>query len=596
MAKSIGGITYKTINGKRYAYYQWMEDGKQRSRRVKDEELPSLLAEIEQKKAQKAAAATLANAMFLREGSAVYDAASLGYGMRNFKTEVKVGAALTNFAANVLQWKKRDGFERLYNYIYGPSNDRVFILYGLRRTGKTTLIRQLLGEMVPGDLAKAAFVQVNSRNSLADVNADLKILEGAGFKYVFIDEVTMLADFIEGAALFADVFASCGMKIVLSGTDSLGFVFSEDEQLYDRAEMLHTTFIPYREFERVLGLNGIDEYIQYGGTMSMGGSLYNKDKFTFATIKGTNEYVDSAIAKNIQHSLKCYQYEGHFRSLKSLYEADELTNAINRIVEDINHRFTLDVLTRDFHSGDLSLSAKNLRRDRFRPTDILDRLEVVKVTARLMKNLDVKNRKEMSVDITQDHVREIREYLDLLDLTVDIDVENLGNFNQRERMTTISQPGLRYAQAKALIDSLLQDDVFRSCSLVERKAFVDRILEEIKGRMMEEIVLLETKVARPDCKVFKLLFAVGEFDMVVANSENATCEIYEIKHSEIVAKEQYRHLKDIKKCRDTEFRYGTIMSKNVIYRGQNQVLNGFQYLNVEEYLKGLDDNSQKEQT
>lgn len=561
MAKSIGGITYKTINGKRYAYYQWMEDGKQRSRRVKDEELPALLAEIEQRKAAKSVAASFTN----------------GSAGQSFKTDVKLGVTLKNFSANVLQWKKRDGFERLRGYIYGPGNDRVFILYGLRRTGKTTLIRQLFGEMAPGDLVKTAFVQVNSRNSLADLNADLKILEGAGFKYVFIDE----------AALFADVFASCGMKIVLSGTDSLGFVFSEDEQLYDRAEMLHTTFIPYREFERVLGLNGIDEYIQYGGTMSMGGREYNKDRFTFANVKSANEYVDSAIAKNIQHSLKCYQYEGHFRSLKSLYEAGELTNAINRIVEDINHRFTLDVLTRDFRSGDLSLSVKNLRRDRFHPTDILDRVNVVKVTARLMKRLDVKNRQEMGVAISQDHVREIREYLDLLDLTVDIDVENFGNFNQRERLTTISQPGLRYAQAKALIDSLLLDDAFRSCSLVERKSIAERILNEIKGRMMEEIVLLETKMARPDCHVFKLQFAVGEFDMVVANSENATCEIYEIKHSEIVAKEQYRHLKDIKKCRDTEFRYGTIVSKNVIYRGATQVVDGINYLNVEEYLREL---------
>ena len=566
--KSIGGITYKTINGKRYAYYQWMEDGKQRSRRVKDEELSALLAEIEQRKAAKSVAASLTNGLLLRDNGAAYFADGVlvagmnGVAGQSFKTDVKLGAALTNFAANVLQWKKRDGFARLHDYIYGPGNDRVFILYGLRRTGKTTLIRQLFGEMAPGDLAKSAFVQVNSRNSLADLNADLKILEGAGFKYVFIDEVTMLADFIEGAALFADVFASCGMKIVLSGTDSLGFVFSEDEQLYDRAEMLHTTFIPYREFERILGLNGIDEYIQYGGTMSMGGREYNKDRFTFANVKSANEYVDSAIAKNIQHSLKCYQYEGHFRSLKSLYEAGELTNAINRIVEDINHRFTLDVLTRDFRSGDLSLSAKNLRRDRFRPTDILDRVDV-------------------------NHVREIREYLDLLDLTVDIDVENFGNFNQRERLTTISQPGLRYAQAKALIDSLLQDDAFRSCSLVERKSIAERILNEIKGRMMEEIVLLETKMARPDCRVFKLQFAVGEFDMVVANSEKATCEIYEIKHSEIVAKEQYRHLKDAKKCRDTEFRYGTIVSKNVIYRGASQVIDGVNYLNVEEYLKSF---------
>ena len=30
-----GNITYKTISGKRYAYYQWTENGKQHGRRVK---------------------------------------------------------------------------------------------------------------------------------------------------------------------------------------------------------------------------------------------------------------------------------------------------------------------------------------------------------------------------------------------------------------------------------------------------------------------------------------------------------------------------------------------------------------------------------
>ena len=65
-------------------------------------------------------------------------------------------------------------------------------------------------------------------------------------RYVFIDEVTLMDDFIDGAALFSDVFATSGMKIVLSGTDSLGFIFSEDEQLYDRCILLHRTFIPFR--------------------------------------------------------------------------------------------------------------------------------------------------------------------------------------------------------------------------------------------------------------------------------------------------------------------------------------------------------------
>lgn len=55
---------------------------------------------------------------------------------------------------------------------------------------------------------------------------------------------------------------------ILSGTDYLGFLFTEDQRLYDRCILLHTTLIPYREFDRVLGIRDIDEYIRYGGTMS----------------------------------------------------------------------------------------------------------------------------------------------------------------------------------------------------------------------------------------------------------------------------------------------------------------------------------------
>lgn len=45
-----GGITYKKINGKEYAYYQWREEGRQRSRRAKDDELEILMAQIERRK------------------------------------------------------------------------------------------------------------------------------------------------------------------------------------------------------------------------------------------------------------------------------------------------------------------------------------------------------------------------------------------------------------------------------------------------------------------------------------------------------------------------------------------------------------------
>lgn len=106
--------------------------------------------------------------------------------------------------------------------------------------------------------------------------------------------------------------------------------------------------------------------------------------------------------------------------------------------------------------------------------------------------------------------------------------------------------------------------------------------------MMEDIVLLETKIANPKKQVFQLQFSVDEFDMVVADNANATCEIYEVKHSKEQAKEQFRHLIDEEKLKNTEFRYGKITKKVVIYRGENTTLeNGIEYRNVEDYLKSL---------
>ena len=43
-----------------------------------------------------------------------------------------------------------------------------------------------------------------------------------------------------------------------------------------------------------------DEYIRYGGTMSLGGVHYNETS-TFASKESADEYVDTAIARNIQH-------------------------------------------------------------------------------------------------------------------------------------------------------------------------------------------------------------------------------------------------------------------------------------------------------
>ncbi len=504
----------------------------------------------------------------------------------DFKTFVRTGEQLIKMASLAKKFRHRECYKTLKDFVFGEPQDKVFILYGLRRTGKTTMMRQIILDMNAEQKSKTAFLQIDKNNTLSEVFSDLKLLEDQGYRYVFIDEVTMLEDFIEGAAVFSDIFAACGMKIVLSGTDSLGFVFTSKNQLYDRCILLHTTFIPYREFEQVLGIQGIDEYIRYGGTMSVGGVNYN-ERSPFATKEGADDYIDSAIARNIQHSLKYYQDGGHFRLLYDLYAKGELTSAINRVVQDMNHRFTIEVLTQAFRSSDLSVVSRNLLRDRESPINLEENMDRQIVEQTLKTMLDILEKDEQTVEIDEARAYQIKEYLSLLDLVTDVELVHLPRVGEIEQKAVFSQPGMRYALAEALVSSLLKDQKFGDMDIADRSRVLDRILDTVKGFIMEEIVLLETKTALPSKKVYKVQFAVGEFDMVVHDEEDLTCRIYEIKHSSEIVPEQYRHLSDEQNIALTERAFGKITEKYVIYRGETTDTDGIHYLNVEEYLKTL---------
>lgn len=575
-----GSITTKTVKGHTYYYQRIREEGKTQEKYIPKGKVKTLSQEIQKRKELEKELRELKKQISSIPRAKSRTSSDM-FGINSIE-----GERLRIFSSPVKNYKKRDCFQTLHNFVYGDIPDKVFILYGLRRTGKTTMMRQIINDMNTGDLEKTAFIQISAGNTLAETNKALIRLSERGFKYIFIDEVTLLDDFVDGAALFSDVFAALGMKIILSGTDSLGFLFAEDEELYDRCILLHTTFISYREFETVLGISGIDEYIRYGGTMSLGGINYNENS-PFANKENADEYVDTAIARNIQHSLRCYQREGHFRALWDLYEKNELTSAINRVVEDINHRFTLGVLTRDFKSNDISLSANNMRCCSLSRSSILDEIDTKKVTENLRSILEILNRNEMTLSPDDAHVIEIREYLNLLDLIAEIDIRHLPHVNTKTKRTVITQPGLRYAQAEALIESLLEDEKFNALSLEERSYVQERILNEIKGRMMEDIILLETKLANPTKQVFVLQFPVGEFDMVLFDPAAANCRIYEIKHSTQILPQQYRHLKDREKCALTEHRYGRITEKTVLYRGESRLLDDIRYQNIEDYLRGI---------
>ena len=171
------------------------------------------------------------------------------------------------------------------------------------------------------------------------------------------------------------------------------------------------------------------------------------------------------------------------------------------------------------------------------------------------------------------------------------DIVDISNQSNKDGMRIIVELK-KGADAQNVLNLLYKktrlEDTFGVNMLAERTAVRERILTEIKGRMLEDIVLLETKLANPGKEVFVLQFPVGEFDMVVFNPENASCQIYEIKHSKEAVPQQYRHLIDEEKCAQTEHRYGEITGKFVLYRGKTKMTdNKIMYWNVEEYLRNF---------
>ncbi len=504
-------------------------------------------------------------------------------------------------AETAKDFKKRDCYEKISSYLYGKPADKVCLVYGLRRTGKTTLLKQLVLDMKEEDRKQTIYIKARVGETIADLNKDIKLAREQGIKFFLIDEITLLEDFIDNAALLSDVYAVQGLKFVLSGTDSLGFYFAESEELYDRAVTVHTTFIPYKEHARLLGITSIDEYIRYGGTLKAGeldfeDAELNVEEASFRDDETARRYIDTAICKNIQHSLKCYQKGRYFRHLRELYDANELTNAINRIIEDENHDFTVQVITDLFESHDLGSTAQLLRkaRDKDKRTDILDEIDKSQILETLKKILEIKEKDNQTIGITDSHVEEIKQYLKRLDLIDDLDIETLTGSEGKLSYTIFTQPGMRFCQAQALVYSLMKDEQIKNLQEREINLITEKIIEGVLGHMLEDIVIYETKrVLMPNRhenkkQVFQIRFEAGEFDMVIYDNQTNTCEVYEIKHSLEAVPFQYRHLINEDKIELTEKRFGKITKKCVLYRGETmQSENDVMYKNVEEYLNEL---------
>jgi len=471
------------------------------------------------------------------------------------------------------EYKKRFCYSELKDYLLSDMSNRVGILYGLRRTGKSTMMYQAMEEFGPEN---CLYINCSKKDEM-DIIFDT-IEAHPECKYVFIDEITKVSDFIDLSSVLADIYVDKERKIVIAGTDSLGFEIARRNELYDRTFTIRTTYISYREYAKLLGKD-LFNYMQYGGTLSEENIFYNDDNL--------DEYTNTAIVRNILHTLK-YWDMGRNDVLPITKESDMLS-FINRLLQRDSKIFVAEALSETFKARDLG-SVRQMLEKKEKENKKLPEEERVQVTPSApLKNDTLKNEIMKLLGVKEGGTHELPEDDETLDVITKylICLDVLKKEKSAERYY-FTQPGMRYCQIDAILQAI-QEKMTEYYSYEEREFICNKILQDVEGRMLEDIAYLELQDIFKNNKnisVSKYRNAFGkEFDIVLTDEVTRKSVIMEVKRDFSIGEWQTKHLCNEELCKEYCDKYGVkIVGRAVLYSGEDSEVGDVQYFNTSSFL------------
>ena len=467
------------------------------------------------------------------------------------------------------------------------SYGKILVLYGLRRTGKTTMMEQTA--KFYNNFKKCAFYEITNDDSINDIKNILIEEKNKGTEIIFFDEITKANAFITSSAVLPDIFAKENMKIIVAGADSLGFVLAERTELFDRTFRVNTTHIPYAEHSKVLNVNDIDDYIMYGGLMHKGLSDLQVSDYDSA-----KRYLNSAVAENIAFSIKS---DPHDNQLKQL-SFNEIRTIIEKLVELYSGTFNKEVMQKEIEKVSINEPINRL----YHSEDFKDALEPV-----LLKSKDIT--KEFTsiinadsiirTDITEDMVKCFEQYLAEMDLLSSINKKDFRYTDAlgwtelpNEKEIYIIQPAIKYFHLEKGKEFIENEVYYNQLTANQKEKFKEKLDEYIKGQMVEQIIVFDTSKDLPSSRYYvcKPVFTVnakkaGEYDMLVYDKQDNKHWLFEIKHTTNSCIEQEKHFSNEYFQDVIAEKYGTCVAKCVLYRGENFISNtNALYINMSDFL------------
>ncbi len=427
--------------------------------------------------------------------------------------------------------EKKNAYNAVLDFIESDRcyDGEVCIIYGLHRTGKTTIMRQIMAENA--DRYSFMFLEPESEDTMKDIYAYLDEAVKKKVRGIFIDEITKVSDFIENSAYLADIYAKEGLRIVLSGDDSLSFVFAEKSSLFGRTKTVSTTYISFEEHCRVLGAKDIDDYISYGGVI---------DRF-ISDYDSACRYLDKAVSGNISRSLRSLAKYSNHTELFDVSE-DEMKTAVEIMVKR--------------YCGDTTPTVRKLADEINADTKI-----VHKFTEDMLTRLE-----NALVDIGFVSAIKCQE----IDYSESVGWKSLPV----GREYYLTQPAIKYYHMKRASE---------------------KEKPKIKEDMVKQAVVSEVSGALPSEKysVYKISFrdtdrnkTPGGYDMLIYDKTANSYYAFEITLAAEASSEQYKDLTNEKFREIIDYKYGGRETVSVLYSGKPcKTSDGVLYLNISGFVR-----------
>lgn len=499
---------------------------------------------------------------------------------------ILVGDKLRNYITAILKGihRKRFIYKKLTSFLYSENN-KVCLLYGLRRTGKTIMMTQAAEDLL-NRYKRVAIINCSMNTKLHELLNKIQSLIDSGYKYIFVDEITFVDGFIQNANIITDTLGKQGAKLVLTGTHSLCLKMAELSSMYDRVYRIDTSYVSFKESNSLLGTKTVEDYIKSGG-------LLIKDVFNRKDT--TDMYINTSIIDNIVSSLTKNKDNKLYQNLVDLDNRGLLRKMINQAIEYSNSQITLDVITRNYKNSYYGKAKSNLAAkfdiDELVPKDNI--MQHLRYYLGIVEGFDSSKNNEIYRDELIDLLRKIN--------VLDEYTKLVGVGYRPEKTDLFMQAGLRYRQVQELIIAIknnteIDDNI---------KQFIINLVELVEGDLLEEVVLLnelnkfkeshsgydvtnESIYSRKGGDMITQVTAGGkELDMLVIKNGIGTA--YEIKRSREVVEKQARWLTDNQFISEIEHKLKCkIKHRVVIYNGEDteREINGHyvKYRNATKFL------------